>query len=186
MHQWDSSLIRYCACFLHVLWFHFHLHFYFFSISADIAFYCRAHPGTVLPHPTNCARYFRCPTSKFDSITYQEECTYPALYSTVSQSCQNFSSVSCGGRQEPQTPCKYFLLYPCHVRNSLLPLHRHYCTLPHVTVWYHELIFCSELVDEGSIHQVCSKSYDSHSIMIPTYPCTMYIVNIWPNEFKYF
>jgi hypothetical protein len=156
MHQWDSSLIRYCACFLHVLWFHFHLHFYFFSISADIAFYCRAHPGTVLPHPTNCARYFRCPTSKFDSITYQEECTYPALYSTVSQSCQNFSSVSCGGRQEPQTPCKYFLLYPCHVRNSLLchvegdRNRRHHVSIFYCIPVMSEILFCVMWKETGT------------------------------------
>ncbi|XP_071175832.1 uncharacterized protein [Mytilus edulis] len=73
----------------------------------DIPSYCRSYPGTILPHPTDCAKYFRCPTNKFDTITYQEECTYPDLYSTVSHSCQNFTSVSCGIRQEPQAPCEY-------------------------------------------------------------------------------
>lgn len=84
------------------------LYFNLKFISADIPSYCRSYPGTILPHPTDCAKYFRCPTNKFDTITYQEECTYPDLYSTVSHSCQNFTSVSCGIRQEPQAPCKIY------------------------------------------------------------------------------
>lgn len=77
----------------------------YLCISADIPSYCLAHPGSILPHPTNCAQYYRCPVSKYSS-TVQEECQYPDLFSTIAKACQNFTSVACETRPEPQAPCK--------------------------------------------------------------------------------
>ena len=72
-------------------------------ISVDIPEYCKVHPEQVLEHKDNCAMYFNCSTKKND---FQFECKYPDLYSVGTMQCEEFTSVVCDQRPEPQAPCK--------------------------------------------------------------------------------
>lgn len=67
--------------------------------------YCQANPSSIVAHPANCAQYFNCSQRNTRLGGYLLECPYPLLFSTVSNSCQNFTITSCNSRFEPQAPC---------------------------------------------------------------------------------
>lgn len=71
--------------------------------------------------PDNCAQYIDCNVvsqggSSADPV---QECTYPDLFSTLSMTCQHFTTVTCDTRMEPQAPCKYDVIHrgDCDVYN---------------------------------------------------------------------
>lgn len=88
----------------------------------DIPSYCKSNPSAVLPDPSNCGRYFNCgdPTSH-----YRQECVYPQLFSDQSMHCDDFQSVLCGQRSEPQAPCKYMRLIA-----SVVSMYELWCFCP--------------------------------------------------------
>ena len=75
--------------------------FLFFTV--DVPDYCKAHPSAMIPDPTNCAKFYNC--SQKMAVT--SECKYPDLFSDVTKQCEQFQSVSCDTRKEPQEPCKF-------------------------------------------------------------------------------
>ena len=84
-----------------------------FCITADATDFCQANPTAVVPVPDNCAEYIDCPAVTTGTVTNPvKECTYPDLFSKVTMSCANFTTVqSCGTRREPMAPCKYKYQY---------------------------------------------------------------------------
>ncbi|CAG2185606.1 unnamed protein product [Mytilus edulis] len=70
--------------------------------AAVLRFFCRAHSADKVPDLHNCAKYQDCSKNPTAS-----ECTYPDLFSTVTGKCENFTTVKCEKRQEPQAPCEY-------------------------------------------------------------------------------
>ncbi|KAL4228860.1 hypothetical protein ACF0H5_011900 [Mactra antiquata] len=77
----------------------------------DAKDYCKANPTQVIPRPDNCAQYIDCTTvTQGGAATTADpvkECTYPDLFSTLSMTCQHFTTVTCDKRMEPQSPCEY-------------------------------------------------------------------------------
>ena len=73
--------------------------------SVDVVEYCHVHSTDVLPDPDNCAKFYKC-SNLVSKVTGQaEECPYPDLFSTSTKSCEAFTTVNCGTRKEPQSPC---------------------------------------------------------------------------------
>jgi hypothetical protein len=50
--------------------------------------HCELFPGSIQPHPYQCAQYFDCGPTIGGS--YLRECKYPQLFDEVSMTCQNF------------------------------------------------------------------------------------------------
>ena len=73
-----------------------------YFVLAVLRFYCRKHPTDKIPNMKNCAKYEDCSNQQDTS----SECTYPDLFSTVTGKCENFTTVNCEKRPEPQAPCK--------------------------------------------------------------------------------
>ncbi|XP_062614312.1 uncharacterized protein LOC134276046 [Saccostrea cucullata] len=69
--------------------------------------YCQSNPGSVVPHPANCAQYYNCSQRNTRLGGYLMECPYPQLFSTISHSCQDFTTTQCHSRFEPKSPCEY-------------------------------------------------------------------------------
>jgi len=67
---------------------------------------CKANPTAVIPDATNCARFYDCREAGLFGVSYRKECHYPDLFSTVTGSCENFTTVACDTRPEPQAPCE--------------------------------------------------------------------------------
>ena len=65
---------------------------------------CTGQLGTLIPYRNNCAKYYDCTSG---SQVQTKECTYPDLFSEVTLTCQEFTSVQCGIRNEPKAPCTY-------------------------------------------------------------------------------
>ncbi|XP_071083484.1 uncharacterized protein [Haliotis cracherodii] len=62
--------------------------------------------------PTNCATYINCSKTVDDDIydnmpAYAGECEYPSYFNGVTGGCDDFTRVSCGGKEEPREPCQY-------------------------------------------------------------------------------
>ena len=74
-----------------------------FCLSAVLNFYCRKHPTAKLPYPNSCAKFQDCSKGSASRLS---ECTYPDLFSTQTGKCENFTTVKCDKRPEPQAPCK--------------------------------------------------------------------------------
>ncbi|VDI58558.1 Hypothetical predicted protein [Mytilus galloprovincialis] len=72
------------------------------ELTAVVRFFCRSHSADKVPDLQNCAKYQDCSKNPTAS-----ECTYPDLFSTVTGKCENFTTVKCEKRQEPQAPCEY-------------------------------------------------------------------------------
>ena len=70
--------------------------------------YCKANPGVIKVNPDNCAQYFNCSDPSSPYGQHLEECKYPSLFSDVTLRCEQFDTVTCDKRKEPQAPCKYF------------------------------------------------------------------------------
>jgi hypothetical protein len=77
------------------------------SIIAYISEFCRTNPTVVVGSSTNCAQYIDCARQKEG---YLLECKYPDLFSTSNQRCQEFTTVECEARVEPQAPCMFSFL----------------------------------------------------------------------------
>ena len=77
-----------------------------FYYSGTLSFYCRQHPHALLGHPDSCAKYYDCSKPGMTLQAKTEECLYPDLFSTVTGKCENFTTVQCDSRKEPQEPCK--------------------------------------------------------------------------------
>nr|XP_022322146.1 uncharacterized protein LOC111123822 isoform X3 [Crassostrea virginica] len=67
--------------------------------------FCKINPTAIQPHPVNCAQYYNCSAIKAGSAL--QECRYPNLFSSKTLRCDDFQTVTCGARHEPQTPCEY-------------------------------------------------------------------------------
>ncbi|WAR05417.1 FCGBP-like protein [Mya arenaria] len=68
--------------------------------------YCQANPSAIFPWPDSCAQYVNCSAlvaggASSDPVS---ECKYPDLFSTTTMKCQDFATVQCGLRPEPQAP----------------------------------------------------------------------------------
>lgn len=75
------------------------------SVVDNIDQFCKSKPGTVRPHPTNCAQYYNCSQTSVQG-DHLFECPYPDLFDSSTLLCRNFTTVPCGKRQEPMAPCK--------------------------------------------------------------------------------
>ncbi|XP_069104084.1 LOW QUALITY PROTEIN: uncharacterized protein [Argopecten irradians] len=69
--------------------------------------FCAYNPTVKVPHPGSCAKYFDCSAEVSIYGDYVQECQYPLLYSTATQSCDEFDKVDCGDAPIPQAPCEY-------------------------------------------------------------------------------
>ena len=78
----------------------------FSDVAADAKEYCTANPAKILPTHDNCAQYFNCSVFGSSPSDYVKECVYPDLFSSLSFTCQDFTTVNCTGKTEPQAPCK--------------------------------------------------------------------------------
>jgi hypothetical protein len=58
-----------------------------------------------IPSVTNCGQYYSCGNVASGQRHELQECAYPKLYSTVDNTCKDFSQVQCGQRFEPVEPC---------------------------------------------------------------------------------
>ncbi|XP_071165551.1 uncharacterized protein [Mytilus edulis] len=75
--------------------------------AAAIRAFCIANPGVIRANPVNCAQYFDCGEASIRARTFLRECPYPMLFDTQSNTCQNYTSVTCGSRTEYTAPCDY-------------------------------------------------------------------------------
>nr|XP_034300554.1 uncharacterized protein LOC117681196 [Crassostrea gigas] len=73
----------------------------------DIDEICKQNPKAILRKKDNCAQYYNCSVSNSSYGGHLQECKYPDLFSTVSMECENFKTVTCDNRTEPQAPCEY-------------------------------------------------------------------------------
>ncbi|XP_012945908.2 uncharacterized protein LOC101846938 [Aplysia californica] len=76
--------------------------------------FCARYPQTLLPHPTNCARYYNCSApflSDDPGPAHLQECPYPQLFDANLRRCDNFLHVvntdGCGTRTQPKHFCDY-------------------------------------------------------------------------------
>lgn len=81
--------------------------------TVDIDAVCKKNKTAIVVNPFNCAQYYDCSkqVSAFGK-PYLQECKYPDLFSSGTNSCEPFTSVtgSCGRRKEAQAPCKTLYL----------------------------------------------------------------------------
>ena len=77
-----------------------------FYLSANIDEICKRKSMAIIPMESNCAQYYNCSSKKSALGHHAKECTYPDLFSKVSNKCQHFENVSCENRTEPMAPCK--------------------------------------------------------------------------------
>ena len=75
-------------------------------ISADAVDYCASNPTDILPTPTNCAQFYNCSERNTSLGNHTLECKYPDLFSIQLKKCQQFETVNCITRNEPQAPCE--------------------------------------------------------------------------------
>lgn len=81
-----------------------------FSSLGNIDEICKQNPKAILRKNDNCAQYYNCSVSNSSYGGHLQECKYPDLFSTVSMGCENFKTVTCDNRTEPQAPCKFWML----------------------------------------------------------------------------
>lgn len=74
--------------------------------TVDAGPYCKANPRDVIAMKDNCAHYIDCEQVVQGASDAVSECTYPDLFSTLSMTCQAFTTVHCDNRPEPQAPCE--------------------------------------------------------------------------------
>ena len=78
-----------------------------FSLFAgNIDEICKQNPKAILRKKDNCAQYYNCSVTNSMYGGHLQECKYPDLFSTVSRRCENFKTVPCDNRTEPQAPCE--------------------------------------------------------------------------------
>lgn len=81
-----------------------------FSSLGNIDEICKQNPKAILRKNDNCAQYYNCSVSNSSYGGHLQECKYPDLFSTVSMGCENFKTVTCDNRTEPQAPCEFWML----------------------------------------------------------------------------
>ncbi|KAJ8316009.1 hypothetical protein KUTeg_006023 [Tegillarca granosa] len=82
------------------------------KISHDTApDFCTMNPNKIIPKENSCSQYYNCSNKNSLLGNYINECQYPDLFSRSSLQCENFHSVSCDSRLEPQAPCEYISEY---------------------------------------------------------------------------
>ena len=90
-----------------IKWVSFRCCFWFLSGNVDEI--CKQNPKAILRKMDNCAQYFNCSVRNSQYGGHLQECSYPDLFSTVSMKCEDFKTVTCDNRTEPQAPCE-----PCN------------------------------------------------------------------------
>jgi hypothetical protein len=75
-------------------------------LSGNIDEICKQNPKAILRKKDNCAQYYNCSVTNSQYGGHLQECKYPDLFSTVSRRCENFKTVPCDNRTEPQAPCE--------------------------------------------------------------------------------
>lgn len=86
--------------------------------------FCVKNPAGIIPHYTNCARYYNCSTVAAlpGAKSYQHECLYPQLFNLDAMTCDPYQSVQCTFRLEPKGPCEYLQNQACPTgSNTCLP-----------------------------------------------------------------
>ena len=78
---------------------------FFLLFSVDIVPYCQANKQEIVPKLDSCSQYYMC-SKVVGNQAIVEECSYPDLFSRTSLKCENFETVNCDIRPEPQAPCK--------------------------------------------------------------------------------
>ncbi|KAJ8316017.1 hypothetical protein KUTeg_006031 [Tegillarca granosa] len=81
---------------------------------------CKNKKSQIFINPVNCAQYYDC--SKVNTSlgkAFLSECKYPKLFSSTTKKCEDFTSVKCDRRPEPQAPCKY-TSFSCEYKNPYL------------------------------------------------------------------
>ncbi|XP_062607658.1 uncharacterized protein LOC134269470 [Saccostrea cucullata] len=68
---------------------------------------CKQNPKAIFRKNDNCAQYYNCSVDNSKYGKHLQECKYPDLFSTISMRCENFKTVKCDNRTEPQAPCEY-------------------------------------------------------------------------------
>ena len=76
--------------------------------SVSIQDFCTKNPTGIIPHYTNCARYYNCSSAAVMSggNSYLQECLYPQLFNLDAMTCDPYQTVQCTFRFEPKGPCK--------------------------------------------------------------------------------
>lgn len=82
---------------------------YLILFTDTIPEYCKAHPTAVLPKGDNCGQYYNCSVGLTRYGRNVLECPYPDLFSSTTNRCERFTTVSCKARPEHQAPCKSYL-----------------------------------------------------------------------------
>lgn len=83
----------------------------FYLSLGDIDEICKQNPKAILRKKDNCAQYYNCSVSNSSYGGHLQECKYPDLFSTVSMECENFKTVTCDNRTEPQAPCEFWRIW---------------------------------------------------------------------------
>ena len=81
----------------------------YWFLSGNVDEICKQNPKAILRKMDNCAQYFNCSVRNSQYGGHLQECSYPDLFSTVSMKCEDFKTVTCDNRTEPQAPCE-----PCN------------------------------------------------------------------------
>ena len=79
--------------------------------SGEIDLFCKANPGAIKPHESNCAQYYNCSNWQSNFGHHLQECEYPDLFSSLQFMCLPFENVTCEKRQEPTSPCMILFLH---------------------------------------------------------------------------
>lgn len=77
--------------------------------------FCSKNPTGIIPHYTNCARYYNCSSAALMSggNSYLQECLYPQLFNLDAMTCDPYQAVQCTFRFEPKGPCEYLQNQVC-------------------------------------------------------------------------
>lgn len=101
-HMFEKKVeITFCVCLL----------ISFYLSLGDIDEICKQNPKAILRKIDNCAQYYNCSVSNSSYGGHLQECKYPDLFSTVSMECENFKTVTCDNRTEPQAPCEFWRIW---------------------------------------------------------------------------
>ena len=97
--------IQACTMHEHALCFHscFTKYHRYYLLISDSLHSCKTRKSKTYSNTKYCHKYYDC--NKGSVITTQM-CRYPKLYSTQTNSCEDFKKVKCGSRKEYKTKCK--------------------------------------------------------------------------------
>ena len=82
--------------------------FLYTANAAEATEVCKANRGKLFASSQSCAKYYDC-SGNATSPTKPSECKYPDLFSTQTQGCEQFETVNCTTRAEPQAPCEFYI-----------------------------------------------------------------------------